>query len=282
MAAAAEQHKKEMEAKQRQVLGDEDGGATCPLCIEEMDSTDMSFLPCPCGYQICLLCFNHIQNEGNKQCPACRTEYNEEKFRQQAPPERKKKVDGDDKDKDGSRVGKDDGWETGGSKKKAGQKKPNPLSFPGFAGKVAEMLLQCHEQGIVTRGELDERVMDDLKALPERGGVAVLSEFMKKDMSRIRNKSAFLNGIICRVQEELQSDRSTSTLGDKVGLGGSYLLGQHQQFGGPHEQRPRAHSDEGTRGQGPPAPIGAAPGAYGGGGMGQGGPGRGGDRKSVV
>lgn len=30
-----------------------------------------------------MLCFNHIQNEGNKQCPACRTEYNEEKFRQQ-------------------------------------------------------------------------------------------------------------------------------------------------------------------------------------------------------
>eukprot|EP00961_Rhodomonas_salina_P128455 1731312-Rhodomonas_salina.2 len=38
-----------------QVLGDEDGGATCPLCIEEMDSTDMSFLPCPCGYQVGLL-----------------------------------------------------------------------------------------------------------------------------------------------------------------------------------------------------------------------------------
>ena len=31
------------------------------------------------------------------------------------------------------------------------------------------MLAQCHEAGIVSKGELDERVMEDLKALPERG-----------------------------------------------------------------------------------------------------------------
>lgn len=74
VARAAEEHKKEMEEKQRQVIGCEEGDA-CPLCVEEMDATDLALMPCPCGYQVCLLCLNKIRNEGNKQCPACRTEY---------------------------------------------------------------------------------------------------------------------------------------------------------------------------------------------------------------
>jgi hypothetical protein len=74
VARAAEEHKKEMEEKQRQVIGCEEGDA-CPLCVEEMDATDLALVPCPCGYQVCLLCLNKIRKEGNKQCPACRTEY---------------------------------------------------------------------------------------------------------------------------------------------------------------------------------------------------------------
>jgi len=76
VARVAEEHKKEMEEKQRQVFGGcEEGGEVCPLCVEEMDATDMALIPCPCGYQVCLLCLNKIRNEGNKQCPACRSEY---------------------------------------------------------------------------------------------------------------------------------------------------------------------------------------------------------------
>lgn len=52
VAVAAEEHKREMERKQREVLGDADSEWTCPLCIEPMDDTDISFLPCPCGYQV--------------------------------------------------------------------------------------------------------------------------------------------------------------------------------------------------------------------------------------
>jgi hypothetical protein len=74
VARAAEEHKKEMEEKQRQVIGCEEGDA-CTLCVEEMDATDLALVPCPCGYQVCLLCLNKIRKEGNKQCPACRTEY---------------------------------------------------------------------------------------------------------------------------------------------------------------------------------------------------------------
>jgi hypothetical protein len=52
VAMAAEEHKREMERKQREVLGDADSEWSCPLCIEQMDDTDISFLPCPCGYQV--------------------------------------------------------------------------------------------------------------------------------------------------------------------------------------------------------------------------------------
>ena len=267
---AVERHMKEMEEKQRQVLGesDPDGGASCPLCVEEMDTTDLSFLPCPCGYQVCLLCFNTIQKEGNKQCPACRTEYDESKFQKQAPPSAAK-----------SKVAADanDGWESTGAKKKSAKKPAPALSFPGFQPRVEAMLLQCHEMGTVSRGELDERVMEDLKSMPERGAVAVLSEFMKKDMTRIRNKSAFLNGIIGRVQEELAQDRLLQAGEGKVGLGA--FIPAPLQGGPPPAPSPSDH----LRGPvvGGPPPGGAArpgqgpgwqgPMGTGGGGMGPGG-----------
>ena len=94
-----------------------------------------------------------------------RARYEEANFKRLEPPSKKKKGDGEKKrDED------DGGWETGGAKKKtAGKKAPAPMTFPGFSPKVAEMLSQCHEAGVVSKGELDERVMEDLKALPERG-----------------------------------------------------------------------------------------------------------------
>jgi hypothetical protein len=163
VARAAEEHKKEMEEKQRLVIGCEEGGELCPLCVEEMDATDMALLPCPCGYQVCLLCLNKIRNEGNKQCPACRSEYEEDKFRKVDPPPKKKKGE------EGGGAA-DTGWECSTSKKKTSSKKTQaPLTFPGFPPRVADMLAQCHEACIVSKGELDERVMEDLKALPERG-----------------------------------------------------------------------------------------------------------------
>ncbi len=29
--------------------------AECPLCLEEMDISDLNFKPCPCGYQVGIL-----------------------------------------------------------------------------------------------------------------------------------------------------------------------------------------------------------------------------------
>lgn len=74
------------------------------------------------------------------------------------------------KKKKGEEGSGDVGWESGGTKKtKTNKKAPVPLTFPGFSPKVAEMFAQCHEAGIISKGDLDERVMEDLKVLPERG-----------------------------------------------------------------------------------------------------------------
>ncbi|RDX52715.1 hypothetical protein OH76DRAFT_1344716 [Lentinus brumalis] len=57
---------------------DEAEDAECPLCLEEMDISDLNFKPCPCGYQVCQFCWHHIKENLNSRCPACRREYTDE------------------------------------------------------------------------------------------------------------------------------------------------------------------------------------------------------------
>ncbi|GJE87920.1 hypothetical protein PsYK624_040030 [Phanerochaete sordida] len=57
---------------------DEAEDADCPLCLEEMDISDVNFKPCPCGYQICRFCWHHIKENLNGRCPACRREYTDD------------------------------------------------------------------------------------------------------------------------------------------------------------------------------------------------------------
>ncbi|KAF8894490.1 hypothetical protein BD779DRAFT_841963 [Infundibulicybe gibba] len=52
--------------------------AECPLCLEEMDISDLNFKPCICGYQICRFCWHHIKENLNKRCPACRRVYTDD------------------------------------------------------------------------------------------------------------------------------------------------------------------------------------------------------------
>ncbi|KAM3571422.1 hypothetical protein VYU27_006553, partial [Nannochloropsis oceanica] len=54
---------------------DEEEEEHCPLCCETLDITDRNFFPCPCEYQICCYCWNHIKENLNRLCPACRTPY---------------------------------------------------------------------------------------------------------------------------------------------------------------------------------------------------------------
>lgn len=60
------------------MLDGDDGDYTCPLCVEEFDIQDRNFKPCPCGYQVCPFCWNHIRNNLNGLCPACRRPYSDE------------------------------------------------------------------------------------------------------------------------------------------------------------------------------------------------------------
>ncbi|KAF6765082.1 hypothetical protein DFP72DRAFT_870057 [Ephemerocybe angulata] len=57
---------------------DEEEDQDCPLCLEEMDISDLNFKPCVCGYQICRFCWHHIKENLNKRCPACRRVYTDE------------------------------------------------------------------------------------------------------------------------------------------------------------------------------------------------------------
>jgi hypothetical protein len=60
------------------VLDGDDVDYTCPLCVEEFDIHDRNFKPCPCGYQVCPFCWNHIRNNLNGLCPACRRPYSDQ------------------------------------------------------------------------------------------------------------------------------------------------------------------------------------------------------------
>lgn len=53
----------------------------CPICLEVMDETDLSLLPCPCDYQVCLWCLQRIRAVENNKCPQCRREYDDQSYR---------------------------------------------------------------------------------------------------------------------------------------------------------------------------------------------------------
>ncbi|XP_047179398.1 uncharacterized protein LOC124846223, partial [Vigna umbellata] len=46
----------------------------CPICYEDLDMTDSSFLPCSCGFHLCLFCHKKIV-EADSRCPGCRKPY---------------------------------------------------------------------------------------------------------------------------------------------------------------------------------------------------------------
>ena len=55
---------------------DSDSDMECPLCVEPLDISDRNFLPCPCGYRVCMWCWHNIRENLNGLCPACRSPYN--------------------------------------------------------------------------------------------------------------------------------------------------------------------------------------------------------------
>ncbi|XP_010550667.1 PREDICTED: uncharacterized protein LOC104821464 [Tarenaya hassleriana] len=50
--------------------------SSCPICYEDLDLTDSNFLPCPCGFRLCLFCHKTIC-DGDGRCPGCRKPYDQ-------------------------------------------------------------------------------------------------------------------------------------------------------------------------------------------------------------
>ncbi|CAA7043296.1 unnamed protein product [Microthlaspi erraticum] len=65
---------KRRKKKKSKECDDDNEKSECPICSEEMDETDLSFTPCPCGFRLCLFCHNKI-NENDGRCPNCREKY---------------------------------------------------------------------------------------------------------------------------------------------------------------------------------------------------------------
>jgi hypothetical protein len=47
---------------------------SCPICYEDLDATDSNFVPCACGFHLCLFCHKRIVEQDGR-CPSCRNQY---------------------------------------------------------------------------------------------------------------------------------------------------------------------------------------------------------------
>ena len=59
----------------------------CPTCMDPLGH-DEQWLPCACGYQLCMFCWKKIKEEGNGKCPICRAPYGDDYAVARAPPPR--------------------------------------------------------------------------------------------------------------------------------------------------------------------------------------------------
>ena len=93
----------------------------------------------------------------------------------------------------------------------------------GMKPAVREKLEGIFASGRVRRDEIDMKIMQSLSEFSEAVGLQILSNFSDADMSSIRNKSAFLAGVMKRFRTEtsLTVAHPTPTMGAYgPGLGG--------------------------------------------------------------
>jgi hypothetical protein len=63
---------------------------------------------------------------------------------------------------------------------------------------VQSLLDECFASGVCLPEDLDDRLLQGLAALPEADGIAALGEFMRSDITQVRNKSAYFSRVISR------------------------------------------------------------------------------------
>jgi len=91
----------------------------------------------------------------------------------------------------------------------------------GFPRRVHEALQRIFAEGSLRRDEIEEKVLVALRNLTESDALRALDQFGNEDMSRIRNKAAYLWGIVRNVREGR----------NKPQLGGSGPFGRDDDVG---------------------------------------------------
>jgi hypothetical protein len=85
----------------------------------------------------------------------------------------------------------------------------------GFPRRVHEALQRIFTEGSLRRDEVEDKVLTALRSLPESDALRALDQFGNEDMSRIRNKAAYLWGIV----RNLREGRSKPHVGGPGGFG---------------------------------------------------------------
>jgi len=85
----------------------------------------------------------------------------------------------------------------------------------GFPRRVHEALQRIFTEGSLRRDEMEDKVLTALRALSETDALRALDQFGNEDMSRIRNKAAYLGGIV----RNLREGRSKPQLGSSSPFG---------------------------------------------------------------
>ena len=93
----------------------------------------------------------------------------------------------------------------------------------GMKASVQSLLNDCYALGACRHGELDDRVLQALASLREADGIQALGEFMRADMSKIRNKSAYFSGVVSRFKEDGNAGRLSTKPAN--GVTASFLPG---------------------------------------------------------
>ena len=71
----------------------------------------------------------------------------------------------------------------------------------GLPRRVHEALQRIFTEGSLRRDEMEDKVLTALRALPESDALRALDQFGNEDMSRIRNKAAYLWGIVRNLKD---------------------------------------------------------------------------------
>eukprot|EP00281_Chroomonas_sp_CCMP1168_P026526 CAMPEP_0206228906 /NCGR_PEP_ID=MMETSP0047_2-20121206/9414_1 /ASSEMBLY_ACC=CAM_ASM_000192 /TAXON_ID=195065 /ORGANISM="Chroomonas mesostigmatica_cf, Strain CCMP1168" /LENGTH=394 /DNA_ID=CAMNT_0053652171 /DNA_START=2417 /DNA_END=3599 /DNA_ORIENTATION=+ len=121
---------------------------------------------------------------------------------------------------------------------------PNPFNLPEqLKPGVRARLEMLFSSGKIGRDELDLKILSSLAEFPEVKGSEIVDHFADADTGSIRNKSAFLAGVIRRYRTEMQSMGGGGFGGGGGGYGGGGgggLSGMAASYGGGYGGPPAA------------------------------------------